>query len=356
MKKLFALLSFFILVSATVYSQPTKYVVLVTIDGFRPDFYLDKSWSTPNIQYLAQNGVSCNGAICVMPSSTYPSHTSIITGTHPNKHGIYYNTDFSVTAGNRGWHTQFAEIKTTTLWEAARKAGLTTASLSWPVSVGAPVDYNIPEIWSMTNPLDRRGASSENATPKGLFEELVQNATGNLNINDYNLTSLSFDDNLSRMAAYIIRTYKPNLLSIHLPCTDGAQHSEGLKGHRVMQAIAGADHAIGVILDAIDKAGIQDSTAIFVLGDHGFVNTHTAIAPNIWLQQHGIVKGDQSTFNCRFISAGGTCFFHLKNADDKESLMEVRQMLQNLPASQKQLFRILEKEDITHMGGNGSAE
>ena len=359
MKRFFTIFLFCIYfgLSAEVYAQPTaKHVILVSIDGFRPDFYRDKSWPTPNIQYLAEHGVSCDGAVGVMPTSTYPSHTSIISGTNPVHHGISYNTDFNVAKGGGAWHTNFTDIKVTTLWQAAKNANLTTASLSWPVSVGAPIDYNIPEIWGTTNPLDRREASATYATPKGLFEELVQNATGKLEINDYNLTSLSFDDNLSRMAAYIIRTYKPNLLTMHLPCVDGAQHSEGLTGHMVTRAIAGADHAISTILDAVEKAGIKDSTVIFVIGDHGFVGTHTAIAPNIWLQQNGVVSGDQSTWKCRFISAGGSCFLHLKDANDKETLKKVRLMLQSLPASQQNLFSILEKDEIKRLGGNSEAE
>ncbi|MDR0659673.1 MAG: alkaline phosphatase family protein [Prevotellaceae bacterium] len=356
MKKILIILLFSIQLSATVYAQPSKHVILVSIDGFRPDFYLDKTWPTPNIQNLAQEGVTCLGVVGVMPTSTYPSHTSIITGTNPIKHGIYYNTDFSVANGNGEWHTSYYDIKVESLWQAAKRNGLTTASISWPVSVGAPIDYNIPEIWSKTNSLERRTASSEYATPKGLFEELLENATGKLSMEDYNLTSLSFDDNLSRMAAYLIRTYKPNLLTIHLPCVDGAQHKEGLNGKMVTRSIAGADHAISTIIDAVEKAGIKENTTIFIIGDHGFVGTHTAIAPNIWLQQNGIVYGDPSTWSCRFISAGGSCFFHLKNVNDKETLKKVKQMLLHLPASQQKLFKLLEKEEVIKLGGNSEAE
>lgn len=135
---LLSVFTIFIVTQAKAQTQAkAKYVILVSIDGFRPDFYRDKTWPTPNIRHLAQAGVSCDGAIGLMPTSTYPAHTSIITGVNPVKHGIHYNAFFDVQNGIGDWHINYADIKTTTLWQAARNAGLKTASLSWPVSVGA---------------------------------------------------------------------------------------------------------------------------------------------------------------------------------------------------------------------------
>lgn len=79
MKKLvvFALL----LVSVSrVSAQQAEHVVVVTIDGFRPDFYLDPSWNTPNLRQLMQQGTHAKGVNSVFPSMTYPSHTTIVTG------------------------------------------------------------------------------------------------------------------------------------------------------------------------------------------------------------------------------------------------------------------------------------
>src|SRR5690606_8172594 len=112
-------------------------------------------------------------------------------------------------------------------------------------------------------------------TPQGLFEEIEQNATGKLSDDDLNVNFLIFDENLARMAAHIIKTYKPALTAVHLPCVDHAEHTQGLDGDMVRTAVAGADHSIGRSLEAREEAGIRDSTPIIIMGDHGFSDVHS---------------------------------------------------------------------------------
>ena len=69
----------------------TKYVVLITIDGLRPEFYLEEKWGMPNLRYMMQQGVAAKSVIPVYPSVTYPNHTSLITGVVPARHGVYHN-------------------------------------------------------------------------------------------------------------------------------------------------------------------------------------------------------------------------------------------------------------------------
>lgn len=347
MKKFLFAFAAMLAISA-VHAQKAKYVVMISVDGFRPNFYVDKSWPAPNMQYMKENGVYAEGVRGVFPTVTYPSHTTLITGVTPGKHKICYNTAFSPDFKS-GWNTEAFAIKVETIWDAVRKAGLKSASVSWPVSVGAPIDYNIPETFSKTNPADRRQASSEQATPKGLFEEVVENATGKLQMNDFNLSSLSMDENVSRMAGYLIRTYKPNLITLHLPCTDGAQHSEGRNGEGVRRAVASADHAISNILDALEKAGIKDSTAIIITGDHGFVDTHTSIAPNVWLDQNGLKE------KAVFFTTGGSTFLHLTNPNDKKTLQQVETMLSKLPQSYQKLFRVINRQEMDKAGADSTA-
>lgn len=354
--KFFALLvassAFFTNASA----QKSKYVILVSIDGFRSDFYKDPSWATPHLQQMSKQGVYALGVNGVFPTVTYPSHTTLITGVTPGTHGILYNTQFEPGGEGGQWYTETKQIKAETLWDAVRKAGLRSASVSWPVSVGAPVDYNIPEIWNKDNGADRRGATAQYATPKGLFEEVVANATGNMQMNDYNLSSPSMDQNLARIAGYIIRTYKPNLLTIHLPCTDGAQHAEGRESELLRRTISGADNAIGILLDALQKAGIRDSTTIIVSGDHGFVNTHSSFAPNVWLAKKGLIgKNGKDDWKAWFVPTGGAAFLRLKNPKDMATLQQVRQMLEELPEGYKKLFRIIEKPELVKAGGDPDA-
>src|SRR5688500_13433537 len=78
--------------SGVVAQQKAKYVILVSIDGFRSDFYKDASWATPHLQQMSKSGVYAQGMNGVFPTVTYPSHTTLVTGVTPSKHGILYNT------------------------------------------------------------------------------------------------------------------------------------------------------------------------------------------------------------------------------------------------------------------------
>src|SRR5262245_40681567 len=71
-----------------------EHVVLISVDGFRPDFYLEEDWAMPMVRQMAREGAKAEGVRSVFPSVTYPSHTTIITGALPARHGIYYNTPF----------------------------------------------------------------------------------------------------------------------------------------------------------------------------------------------------------------------------------------------------------------------
>ncbi|NLR82309.1 alkaline phosphatase family protein [Chitinophaga eiseniae] len=335
-------------------AQQAKYVIVVSIDGFRPDFYLDKSWPAPNLQAMMKKGVHATGVNGIFPTITYPSHTTIITGVKPAKHGIWYNTPFEPEGASGRWYSETKNITAETLWDAAGKAGKVTASVSWPVSVGAPVKYNIPETFSLDNPGDRRKPTSEQATPAGLFEEVQRYATGELQSTDMNLRYLGMNETLSRMAAYLIRKYKPNLLTIHLPCTDEVQHREGRDGEEVPAAVAAADHGIGTILEAIQIAGIADSTAVIVTGDHGFVDTHTSLAPNVWLAEKGLCgnKSNPSAWKAMFHSGGGSTFLKLKDKNDVKTLQQVKGILKDLPVGIRKQFRVIEQPELAQTGAD----
>lgn len=357
MKKLLFSVYTLLLVSAAAMAQQAKYVVLISIDGFRPDFYLDRSWPAPNMQRIKEKGVHATGVKGIFPTITYPSHTTLITGVKPAKHGVCYNTPFEPEGASGRWYSETSHIKAETLWDAVGKAGLISASVSWPVSVGAPVNYNIPETFSLSNPGDRRAPTSEQSTPQGLFEEIQQHATGELESTDMNLRYLGMNETLSRMAAYLVRRYKPNLLTVHLPCTDEVQHREGREGNAVATAVASADHGIGTILEAIEKAGISDSTAVIITGDHGFVDIHTSLAPNVWLAQKGLAgtKTNPGSWKALFHSGGGSTFLKLKDKNDTKTLQQVKTILNELPESIRKQFRVIEQPALAQTGADPDA-
>src|SRR5262249_30307925 len=150
---------------------------------------------------------------------------------------------------------------------------------------------------------------------------------------------MSLDENSGRMAAYIFKTYKPNLLAVHFAEPDGKQHEEGRDGPKVKLAVATADRAIGDLLEAIEQAKLQDSTVIIITGDHGFMNMQQVLRPNVWLKQAQLM-GDGKDWKVKFQPAGGSAFLYLQNPKDEQTLSKVKQLLDKLPADTKKLFTI----------------
>lgn len=335
-------------------AQGIKHLVLISIDGLRPEFYQDGRWPAPQLQALARQGAAADGVVGVFPTATYPSHTSLVTGVHPARHGIVYNTAFEPAAQQPRWFVKAGDIRARTLWDAVRQAGLSSAAVSWPVSAGAPIDFNLPEIWLDENPTDRTQALRVHAEPKGLFEEVERQATGALRARDLDYRLTPMDGNTSRMLAYLIRSRRPALAAIHLVATDAAQHAEGLDSERVRQAVATVDHAVATIVEAVKEAGIERQTAILVVGDHGFANVHLAVAPNVWLAEAGLSTEGQA-WQARFHVAGGSAFLHLRQDPDGSLLRRLTARLQALPAAQRGLFRLIEKEELLRAGADPQA-
>jgi predicted AlkP superfamily pyrophosphatase or phosphodiesterase len=353
----FITLVFTFLIVSTACAQQAKHVILISIDGFRPDFYRESSWPTPTIQFLAENGVSADLVRGVYPSVTYPSHTTIITGAYPAQHGIYYNSPFEPEGYTGKWYWYEKDIKTDNLWRAVDRKGLVSANLFWPVSVGVPADYSIPEFWDPGNYDGFYDFIKKHDVPEDLIEQVELNATGVLNASTFNGDYLNREARTAYMAAYLIENYMPNFLAVHLIGTDHFQHEEGRDGLKVRQSLVAVDYAVNEIMEACDRAGILEQTAFIVTGDHGFVNINTVISPNRWLVDAGLMEDqpDRGDWKATFHTTGASAFLYLRDPEDLKTLERVEKILEELPSSTRKLFTVLDRTALENIGASPEA-
>ena len=334
-------------------SQSVQHVILISIDGFRPEFYKDPSWPAPNLQQMMAQGVYADSVRSVFPSVTYPSHTTIVTGAMPAKHGVMHNKPFDPQGTGDGWYWYEEAIQTKTLWDAVKEAGLISAAVIWPVTVGAPIDYNIPVIRpGRGDKATQLSITRQVATPEGLLEEMEIYATGKLRPEIFNNNYLIMDENISRMGTWLIEKYKPSLTALHFISVDHAAHAEGRDGDKVKQAVALTDRAVGSVMEAVKRAGISKNTAIIITGDHGFVDARTRFNPNILLNEAGLMKNKDNSWKAQFQPAGGSAFLYLQDKQDKRTLRKVKQLLNDLPKEQQALFRIVERPELDAIGAD----
>jgi predicted AlkP superfamily pyrophosphatase or phosphodiesterase len=330
-------------------AQQVKHVILISIDAFRPEFYMDRSWPVPTLHRMMDEGIYAESVKPVFPSVTYPNHVSMVTGTVPSKHGIYYNRPFQpvAKATHTAWESSF--IQTPTLWDAIDQAGLTSAAFLWPVTYGAPIHYNVPTVWKDNKDLNRVAIIRQQTNPPELWEELEQQMNKSIKSKDIS------DAMLGVMASYVIEQYKPSLTAIHLGGADHAQHKGGTNSNEVRSALIEIDQVIVRLIQAVERAGIKDSTAFLIVGDHGFCDVHESLSPNVWLRKSGLYKNNTTKWTAKFQTANGAAFLYLQNPDDEKVIRQIRKMLKKLPSRQKELFRVMEREELIAVGADPKA-
>src|SRR5437016_13435102 len=102
MRRIAVVLLVLLLIAGTGSSQSTTpksrpMVVLLSIDGLKPDYVIEATkhgLNIPNLKKLLASGAHASGVQGVLPTVTYPSHTTMLTGVAPARHGIFYNTTF----------------------------------------------------------------------------------------------------------------------------------------------------------------------------------------------------------------------------------------------------------------------
>ncbi|MDR0228454.1 MAG: ectonucleotide pyrophosphatase/phosphodiesterase [Flavobacteriaceae bacterium] len=360
MRRILFVIGVFCSLSITLKAQEkTPHVVLITIDGFRPDFYLEEHWGMHTVRGLMKNGVAAKAVTPIFPSVTYPDHTTIITGELPAQHGIIYNNIFDPATGSQKWYWDYSAIKVPTLYDVVKQKQKTSANVIWPVTVNAPIDYNVPDIWDLAKGYDRRSITALYTTPYNLWREIQNEATGTLRAEDWAMTEqeLIMDENIARMGSYMIQEYQPNLLTLHFPCTDHYEHQDGLDSPLVRASVAGADRAIKTIIEALDRSKLKDNYVVIITGDHGFEKVTHHLQPNIWLKEAGLINDAKAMdWKALFHTQGGSAFLRVQGKDKAKTIAQVKALLENQPQEVRDRYHIVSKEELQKLGADPEAE
>ena len=261
---------------------------MISIDGLKPSTYTAAGPSkVPTLRRLAQEGAFAEGVIGVTPTVTYPSHTTMTTGVLPAVHGIYNNLILDPEGtSNSSWYWYARDVKVPTLHAVVKARGLTTAAVSWPVTVDADIDYLMPEFGGVTrNPkwLDLVRALSR---PRNLLDDYETQGRA--------LSWPMTDDDRTGLAAWIFRKYRPNLTLLHIFGTDDAQHRYGPGTPEALAAIELADAHVQQMITAVADAGLQDRTDFVVLSDHGFLPIERQLQLNNAFKREGLLQVDEA--------------------------------------------------------------
>jgi predicted AlkP superfamily pyrophosphatase or phosphodiesterase len=338
---------------ATPPAAKSHHLLLISVDGMAGHLYAaaPPEARIPNLRRFMKEGSYAEGVIGVYPSVTYPSHTTLMTGRLPAEHGVYSNLSSRQAGKNADdWFWYFNSIKAPTVWDEVRRAKLTSASISWPATVGAPINWNIPEIWDPQAGSDFDAKFVAKYATPGLLEEALA-ALGPAHPGENN------DSLRTRMVVYLLKKYKPNLTVIHLDRLDHDQHEYGPGSPTASATLETIDGLIGELLEGVKDAGLEDSTDVFIVSDHGFLPVEREIRPNVLLVKVGLLEaGEQGQLTggkIATVANGGSFFIYWPEGQDLQK--EVDSALRPL-IDEGVVWGALNRVALTELGADPEAQ
>lgn len=222
---------------------------------------------TPNLDKLASQGVKftqCYSACGVCS----PSRSAILTGRTPYRNGVYRHL-----SGRHEPHLRSSEI---TYPKLLKTVGYETCHIGkWHLNslrqfntteYPQPGDHGY-DYWMATH----NNASPSHKNP----DNFVRNGKPVGVLEGYSAPLVA--DEVSRWLSDVRDKSKPFALSVwihepHSPIATDARFSDLYDGHensKYMGNISQLDHALGKVMEALDKEGVSDNTMLIFTSDNG---------------------------------------------------------------------------------------
>ena len=220
------------------------YVIMLSMDGFRWD-YADRV-PTPNLDFIAANGVKAEYVIPAFPSNTFPNHYTMATGLYPDNHGIVMNNfycpelDRTYRMRDREAVEDGAFYGGEPVWVTAEKQGITSASYFW-VGSEAPIQGIQPTYWKIYNNTD------------------------------------PFIARIDTVAYWLQlpEEERPQLITFYFNEPDSQGHRSGPESTEIDELVMELDGLVGYLLETISALPIADKINLIIASDHGMTERST---------------------------------------------------------------------------------
>ncbi|KAL8962591.1 MAG: hypothetical protein Q9183_005134 [Haloplaca sp. 2 TL-2023] len=226
--------------------------ILISLDGFRADFL--QRGLTPTLNSFVAEGVSPRYMLPSFPSVTFPNHYTLVTGLHPESHGVVGNTfwdpaldeDFYYTDSTRSMQPKWWDDGEP-LWVTAEKQNVTTAIHMWPGSE-AHIKSLEPTF------LDKFNGT----------EDLTRKADRILELLDTSGPTLA-----PAVAS------RPQLIAAYVPNVDADGHLYGPNSTEIRDTIQSVDAMLHHLFTGLERRNLTKIVNVVVVSDHGMATTST---------------------------------------------------------------------------------
>ena len=335
---------------------------MISVDGMRPDAITQADahgLKVPVLRSFMEHGMFAEGVVGVVPTVTFASHATLVTGVWPSIHGIYNNTLFDPENKTNGsWYWFEPEFQAPTLWSVASKAGIKTASVFWPTTTNATdIDYLVPAY--PTHGTDDANVIEAMSRPLGYFREIEKQA-GTFYVRS---PITDFDEYLTKVSVAMIRKSKPGFMTIHLVALDHTEHLTGPFSPESNKALEAIDGMIGRLVQAERLS--HPKSIVVVVSDHGFAAIRTTVNLTIPFVQAGLISIKASanasqptvtSWKATLWNAGGSSYVILQDGADQALYDRVRALLETLRNNPDYgIARVLTQQEIVAQGGDPHA-
>ena len=334
--------------------QAKPLLMLISVDGLKPEAILDASshgLKVPHLRAFMRDGAYATGMRGVLPTLTYPSHMTLMTGASPAKHGIHGNRTFDpLNRNQQGWYWYAEDARVATLWDAAAAARLKTANVYWPTTVGAPITYNLPQIWRAGTEDDRK-LQRALSTP-GLERELSAKLgpyPGGMQ------EGVAEDETRARFAQLLLERKHPGFITVYLTGLDTEEHESGPFSAPAGEALERLDEVVGALRSAAERAAPGRAT-VCVVSDHGFAPVAHDVNLFAAFLDAGLFALDDahkiSSWKATLWPAGGSAAVMLADPGDLAVSAAVLALLNKLAGDPRNgMDRIFDHTDMVRNGG-----
>src|SRR3954467_802965 len=308
-----------------------EHVVVVVWDGMRPDFVTAQY--TPNLYWMATNGVFFRNHHPVYVSSTEVNGTAIATGDYPSHNGITGNVDYRPEIGwLSGNATEGLEnirrgdllsggnyITAPTLAEILQKAGIpTTIAGTKPVAL-LHDRSNRRMAGAATNSIMLyKGQIIPRTLLPGLIK-LNEDKAFSTNIVHPNTGQDAWTTKSLTKGLWGKTVPKYTLLWLSEP--DASQHENGPGSDTAIQAIESSDKHLGEVLKTLEDKKILAKTDVMVVSDHGFstISKGPDVVEILKRQKFKAFKKfeDPEPGDILVVGLGGSDAFYVTDHDEK---------------------------------------
>lgn len=335
----------------------THPVVLISIDGLKPAYLLEADrlgLKIPNLRALLARGAHANGVRGVVPTVTYPSHTTIVTGAAPARHGIVSNTTFDPLGKNQeGWYWYASDIHVPTLWDAVADAGGTTGNVHWPVTVGARITWNLPQIWRTGEADDRKLVRA--LSTSGLYDAMERDVGAAYA--DGADETIEGDELRARFAVRMVEQRHPALMLAYFTALDHEQHRTGPFTSTALATLERIDAIVGAMVAAATRT-YGGEVIVAIVSDHGFRRTDKLLNLSYALRSANLLDFAEGVddkpigWRAAVWPDGGSAAIVLRDSTDSAARARVVQLLRSLAADGANgIDRVIDADELHQRGG-----